>query len=204
MDKIIESSIKNFYTNKKKLNNDYENIPYYSKDTLKKLINDRSSFINFSIGKPALEKDIINLIELARNNTKINFDYYIITNEIEDNLSISNKLLLYKNKDFEILRELVDKKSLYLQQEYSFASFVIIFTCDLYKTIVQKGITYEQVLQETGTISQLIWLESIKKGLYGSVFAGTLQREIRNLSDIDYINKHQIFAIGLSRKGVNG
>ncbi|EGQ3125088.1 hypothetical protein H2495_002582, partial [Staphylococcus pseudintermedius] len=157
---------------------------------------------NFKIGSPALEDDIINLIELAQKNTNINIEYYIITNDIKDNPDISNKFIIYNDGKLKVLRDLICKKNLYLQQEYSQASFVIIFTCDLHKTIVHDDVTYEQVLQEIGTISQLIWLEAVNKGLYGSVFAGTLQKELRNISNINYINRHQIFAIGLSRKGV--
>ncbi|MGS4066152.1 hypothetical protein ACEUV9_12905, partial [Staphylococcus pseudintermedius] len=79
MNKIIEKSIENFYNKNKIRTNDFDNIPYYTKEKLEIIINDRTSFINFKIGSPALEDDIINLIELAQKNTNINIEYYIIT-----------------------------------------------------------------------------------------------------------------------------
>ncbi|HEC2203544.1 TPA: hypothetical protein R1930_002507, partial [Staphylococcus delphini] len=163
------------------------------------LLKNRFSVIEFEYGNPVSRNDLLDLLNFAEKNNNISFEMFVITNNMVEN-EYSNKMIKYNNGHLDILNECNSKDNLYLPKEYSKASVVILFTCDINHTIQKLNITYEQILQEIGTISQLLWLKAIDKNMFGSVFAGTLQKELKQLVDIDYITKHQIFALGLSTK----
>ncbi|HEC2191312.1 TPA: hypothetical protein R1940_002434, partial [Staphylococcus delphini] len=144
MTNIIDKSIENYVNNKNNITQNY-NLSKFPTEKLDYLLKNRFSVIEFEYGNPVSRNDLLDLLNFAEKNNNISFEMFVITNNMVEN-EYSNKMIKYNNGHLDILNECNSKDNLYLQKEYSKASVVILFTCDINHTIQKLNITYEQIL----------------------------------------------------------
>ncbi|MDO7907928.1 nitroreductase family protein [Paenibacillus sp. JX-17] len=94
-----------------------------------------------------------------------------------------------------LLPDYRDKKDIVIQEEFAHAGAIVIFVMALREVTERYGERgYKEVIQNIGALGHYTWLQSLAFGYEGTVFAGFLQKSLREFTDIDGYNKSQVFS----------
>lgn len=127
-----------------------------------------------------------------------NIEQYVIARNIDSELLDANSIYRYENENFIEVAKLQEKNfhELYLQIEFSYSPVTIILVGKIEKSINEyKGMhAYKNLLISAGSTLYHSWLQSVTMGYAGTVFAGTIQKALSQISDVDGFRKCQLFA----------